>query len=136
MGEKKSYEDIINLPHHVSATRSQMSLHDRAAQFSPFAALTGHEAAIEETARLTEQRPELEEDAKEKLDRVLSELVRCIEERPIIHITFFKPDERKDGGTYLSSTGHVYKLNINKRLIVMEDGTEINFDDILNIQFE
>jgi len=136
MGEKKSYEDIINLPHHVSATRPQMSLHDRAAQFSPFAALTGHEAAIEETARLTEQRPELEEDAKEKLDRVLSELVRCIEERPIIHITFFKPDERKDGGTYLSSTGHVYKLNINKRLIVMEDGTEINFDDILNIQFE
>ena len=136
MGEKKSYEEIINLPHHVSATRPQMSLHDRAAQFSPFAALTGHEAAIEETARLTEQRPELEEDAKEKLDRVLSELVRCIEERPIIHITFFKPDERKDGGTYLSSTGHVYKLNINKRLIVMEDGTEINFDDILNIQFE
>ena len=136
MGEKKSYEDIINLPHHVSATRPQMSLHDRAAQFSPFAALTGHEAAIEETARLTEQRPELEEDAKEKLDRVLSELVRCIEERPIIHITFFKQDKRKDGGTYLSSTGRVYKLNINKRLIVMEDGTEINFDDILNIQFE
>ena len=136
MGEKKSYEDIINLPHHVSATRPQMSLHDRAAQFSPFAALTGHEAAIEETARLTEQRPELEEDAKEKLDRVLSELVRCTEERPVIHITFFKPDERKDGGSYLSSTGRVYKLNINKRLIVMEDGTEINFDDILNIQFE
>ena len=136
MGEKKSYEDIINLPHHVSVTRPQMSLHDRAAQFSPFAALTGHEAAIEETARLTEQRPELEEDAKEKLDRVLSELVRCIEERPIIHITFFKQDERKDGGSYLSSTGRVYKLNINKRLIVMEDGTEINFDDILNIQFE
>lgn len=130
------YEDIINLPHHVSDTRAQMSLHDRAAQFSPFAALTGHEAAIEETARLTDQKMELEEDAKEKLDRVLVELLHHLKERPFIHISFFKQDEQKDGGEYLSVTERVCKINLYERLLVLEDKTEIEFDDIIHIQMQ
>lgn len=129
------YEDIINLPHHVSVTRPQMSLHDRAAQFSTFAALTGHEAAIEETARLTDQKLELDEDSKEKLDRILAELLHHKGERPVIHITFFKKDERKVGGKYLSVTEQICKINVNERLIILEGGTEIYFDDILDIQF-
>lgn len=128
------YEDIINLPHHVSDTRAQMSLHDRAAQFSPFAALTGHEAAMEETARLTDQKMELEEDAKEKLDRMFAELLRCMEKRPLLQITFFKPDERKAGGKYLSVTERVCKVHLHDRRLVLEDGTEICFEDILNMQ--
>jgi hypothetical protein len=113
-----------------------MSLHDRAAQFSPFAALTGHEAAIEETARLTDQKMELEEDAKEKLDRVLVELLHHLKERPFIHISFFKQDEQKDGGEYLSVTELVCKINLYERLLVLEDKTEIEFDDIIHIQMQ
>ena len=128
------YEDIINLPHHVSKSRPHMSLHDRAAQFSPFAALTGHEAAIEETARLTEQKIELNEEIKEKLDRTLTELQHFKDSCPMVCITFFQQDERKSGGRYLSIEGYIRKLKRSERLIIMENGIEIAFDDVLDIQ--
>lgn len=92
---KKEYEDIIGLPHHVSTVHPQMSIYDRAAQFSPFAALTGHEAAIQETARLTEEQAELNEDKKEELNEKLQELMAHAEEHLAVTVTYFKPDDRK-----------------------------------------
>lgn len=128
------YEDIIELPHHVSQTHPQMSLVDRAAQFSPFAALTGHEAAIQETARLTEERIELEENSKELLDEKLLILKECLKERPEISITYFVPDMRKKGGSYQTMTGIVHKLNGYERRLSMEDGTEVSFSDIYAVE--
>ncbi|MCD8005221.1 MAG: hypothetical protein LUE91_06155, partial [Oscillospiraceae bacterium] len=94
------YSDIINLPHHVSATRPHMSMHDRAAQFSPFAALTGYDAAVKETARLTDQRAELDDDMKEKLSERINLLQENLAAAPAVEITYFIPDERKEGGAY------------------------------------
>ena len=100
---KKEYEDIIGLPHHVSKVHPQMSIYDRAAQFSPFAALTGHEAAIQETARLTEEQAELNEDKKEELNEKLQELMAHAEEHLAVTVTYFKPDDRKEGWDELNS---------------------------------
>ena len=104
---KKEYEDIIGLLHHVSTVHPQMSIYDRAAQFSPFAALTGHEAAIRETARLTEEQAELNEDKKEELNEKLQELMAHAEEHPTVTVTYFKPDDRKEGGKYAVSYTHL-----------------------------
>ena len=98
------YDDIIHLPHHVSATRPRMPMLDRAAQFSPFVALTGYEAAVRETARLTDQRVELDESAKAELDRKLR-LLLSLPGQPEASITYFRPDERKEGGAYETVTG-------------------------------
>ena len=99
---EKKYGDIIGFPHHVSTVHPQMSIYDRAAQFSPFAALTGHEAAIRETARLTEQEAELDEDKKAELNEKMQELMKYAAEHPTEHprvsVTYFKPDDRKAGG--------------------------------------
>ena len=103
------YDDIINLPHHVSKKHPQMSLHDRAAQFSPFAALTGHKAAINETARLTDEKQILSEDVIAKLNEQLNLIKENIGTNPIVTITYFVPDDRKSGGAYISNTGVVKK---------------------------
>ena len=95
------YEDIINLPHHVSATRPQMSMLDRAAQFSPFAALTGYDAAIKETGRLTDEKIEMDEEALNILNMKFQILVDSLDDEPEVTFTYFKPDERKAGGAYL-----------------------------------
>ena len=97
------YEDIINLPHHVSATRPQMSMLDRAAQFSPFAALTGYDAAIKETGRLTDEKIEMDEEALNILNMKFQILVDSLDDEPEVTFTYFKPDERKAGGAYISS---------------------------------
>ena len=97
------YDDIINLPHHVSKKHPQMSLHDRAAQFSPFAALTGHKAAINETARLTDEKQILSEDVIAKLNEQLNLIKENIGTNPIVTITYFVPDDRKSGGAYIST---------------------------------
>ena len=94
------YADIINLPHHVSKTRPKMSMHDRAAQFSPFAALTGYDAAIKETARWTDEKIDLDETSKVSLDEKLLFIMSRLAEKPVVTITYFKKDDRKDGGTY------------------------------------
>ena len=131
-----NYDDIINLPHHVSATRPQMSMMDRAAQFSPFAALTGYDAAIKETGRLTDEKIELGEEALNILNMKFQMLVDSLDDEPKVTFTYFKPDERKAGGAYVEVTGTVKKVDDFERLIVIQDGTKIPMDDILNIEGE
>lgn len=129
-----NYDDIINLPHHVSAVRPRMSAIDRAAQFSPFAALTGHGAAISETARLTDARPELDETKKEELDAKLQVIRECLSMQPEIAITYFVPDSRKEGGSYFRAIGTVKKLDDIGHKVIMVNGTSIPMDAIYEIE--
>ncbi|MEA5095405.1 MAG: hypothetical protein VB128_10650 [Sedimentibacter saalensis] len=133
---KKSYDDIMNLPHHVSATRPHMSAIDRAAQFSPFAALTGYGDAIKETARLTGERVELDEYMKDVLSVRLQIIADQLKEHPEIAITYFQPDERKNGGAYVTVIGRVKKIDEYERVVVMTDGTRVPIDEIASIDGE
>lgn len=128
------YDDIIHLPHHVSKTRPQMSMMDRAAQFSPFAALTGYDAAIKETGRLTDEKIELGEETKAVLDRKQCYLSNMISVQPEITVTYFLPDERKSGGTYLSVTGKLKRIDEYERMMILTDGKKIPLDDIVDIE--
>lgn len=128
------YEDIIHLPHHVSSKRPQMSMLDRAAQFSPFAALTGYDDAIQETGRLTEQKIELDEETLEKLDERFQILQEHLGEQPEVRFTYFKPDEQKEGGAYLTVLGIVRKIKLYEREILLQDGNIIPVDDILKME--
>ncbi len=127
------YSDIINLPHHVSPTRPQMSMTDRAAQFSSFAALSGHNDAINETGRLTDRKIELSDDEKALLDRTQAELLSRINELPSINVEYFVPDEKKSGGRYITHTGNLRKIDEARHELVFEDGTAIKFDDVYDI---
>ena len=127
------YEDIINLPHHVSPTRPQMPMSDRAAQFAPFAALTGYDAAIKETGRLTDEKIELDEEALTALDMKYQFLMDALDDAPEVTITYFQPDERKAGGKYVSAVGVVRKVDDFERRITMQDGAKIQMDDVLSI---
>ena len=129
----ENYNDIINLPHHVSATRPQMSMIDRAAQFSPFAALTGYDAAIKETGRLTDEKIELDEESLSILNMKFQILVDSLADESEVTFTYFKPDERKSGGAYVCLTGTVKKVDDFERLIVMQNGVKIPMDDIIEI---
>lgn len=129
-----SYDDIIKLPHHVSASHPHMPILDRAAQFAPFAALTGHGAAIKETARLTNRRIELDENRKEILNDTLRTLAEKIGKGPVIAVTYFKPDQRKDGGSYITVEGILKKLDQYKGRLILEDGTQISVDDIVEME--
>lgn len=134
MKDAHKYDDIIRLPHHVSTRHPQMSIHDRAAQFSPFAALTGHDAAIRETERLTEEWVELDEDSKEQLDERLQMIREHLAERPEITFTFFQPDERKQGGAYRTITGKVKKIDEYEHRILLEDGTALMVEHLVSIE--
>ena len=134
MKDAHKYDDIIRLPHHVSTRHPQMSIHDRAAQFSPFAALTGHDAAIRETERLTEKWVELDEDSKEQLDERLQMIREHLAERPEITFTFFQPDERKQGGAYRTITGKVKKIDEYEHRILLEDGTALMVEHLVSIE--
>ena len=127
------YDEIMGLPHHVSKTRPQMLMSDRAAQFAPFAALTGYDSAIKETGRLTNERIELDEDALTALNVKYQFLMDALDEEPEIKITYFKPDERKAGGEYVSAIGAVKKVDDFERLITMQDGTRIPMDDVYDM---
>ncbi len=131
MDEK--YKKIISLPHHVSETRAHMPMIDRAAQFSPFAALTGHDAALNETARLTDTFIEPDEDEKQMLDAKIHIIMDCIGDKPEISIVYFVPDEKKDGGAYMSACGYVKKIDFIKREITMDDGKIIPADCVKEI---
>ena len=131
---RENYEDIINLPYHVSATKPQMSMIDRAAQFSPFAALTGYDAAIKETGRLTDEKIEMDEEALNILNMKFQILARSLDDEPEVTFTYFKPDERKAGGAYLTASGVVKKIDDFERMIVMQNGMKMPMDDILNIE--
>lgn len=132
----EQYKEIINLPHHVSEKRPHMSMIDRAAQFSPFAALTGHDAALDETARLTDTFIELDEDEKQIIGEKIRKLIDNIEEKTEITVIWFRPDEKKDGGAYLTVTGHLKKADILKHEIIMNNGTVIPMEFIYEIRGE
>ena len=127
------YNDIINLPHHRSEKHPQMSMINRAAQFSPFAALTGHDAAIKETARLTDERIELDESAKAIIDKKLRFIEENIKNKPVISVTYFEPDERKKGGEYVIETSAVNKIDSYAGCLVMQSGHIISIDEIIEI---
>lgn len=129
-------EDIIGLPHHVSVTRPQMPMSDRAAQFSPFAALVGYDAAIKETGRLTDARLEPDDMALSDLNIKFQFLADRLEDEPEVKITYFKPDERKAGGAYLELSGTVKKLDEFERLVILHGGMRLPMDDILDIDGE
>lgn len=132
----EKYREIIDLPHHVSKTRPQMPMSDRAAQFAPFAALTGYDAAIKETGRLTDERIELDVEVLSALDMKYQLLMEALDEAPEVIITYFRPDERKAGGKYVSAVGAVKKIDVFERRITMQDGAKIPMDDVLSIEGE
>lgn len=132
--EEHKYDDIIMLPHHVSVNRPHMSLHDRAAQFSPFAALTGYGDAVKETARLTDSRVELDENSKAFLDERLRLLQEQINNHPRITVTYFQPDQKKTGGAYVEAAGDIKKIEIYERVIVLCDGKRIPIDEVIRIE--
>lgn len=128
------YDDIINLPHHVSKKHPQISLHDRAAQFSPFAALTGHKAAINETARLTDEKQILSEDVIAKLNEQLNLIKENIGTNQTVTITYFVPDDKKSGGAYISHTGVVKKIDEYNHTVILTDKTVIPIEQISEMQ--
>ena len=130
------YDDLLYLPHPTSAKHPRMPLADRAAIFSPFAALSGHGDAIRETARLTERRMELDEDAKAELDRRQAVLLEHLGEQPEVTVTWFRPDERKEGGAYLTTTGRLKKIDALGRRLVLLDGTGIPLEDVADLESE
>ena len=133
MKATNKYDDIINLPHHVSKTRPQMSISDRAAQFSPFAALTGHSAAIKETERLTDRKVELSENEKSILNEKFSLIMEQLSFHPELSVTYFVPDEKKDGGKYVTTTGKIKKIDYYQRKLIMDQGVEIPIGEIYEI---
>ena len=130
------YADIIHLPHHVSKEHPQMSPRDRAAQFSPFAALVGYGDVIDETVRLTTPKRELDEGEKAELDRRIGLLLAHLVEKPVVTIEYFVPDALKSGGSYEFKSGPVVKISSARKNLTMADGTVIRFGDIVGIEGE
>jgi hypothetical protein len=128
------YDDIIGLPHPVSAKHPQMAREDRAAQFSPFAALAGYDDALRETARRTDRFVELDEDRKQELDRQISYLQQHLLDTVPVKIIYFVPDEKKDGGSYTAVEGCVRKIDENTKSLRIQ-GTEIPVERIYGIDF-
>ena len=123
------YADIINQPHHVSRNHPQMSMADRAAQFSPFAALTGYDAAIAEADRLTDERPILDESAKQEISNLLQ--LAATDSNLVLNIVYFVPDAHKTGGSYMEIFGRIKKLIPHEKRLIMGYGTKIPLEDIV-----
>ena len=130
------YDSIIELPHHVSQKRPQMSMHDRAAQFSPFAALTGYDKAVHETARLTDSKIELSEEELQALNMKYNALIEQLDEQPEVKFLYFVPDEKKTGGSYVTVTGIVRKVDKFERVIILQSGETIQMDNVIDIDGE
>ena len=131
-----NYDDIIALPHPEPRTHPRMSLHDRAAQFSPFAALTGHSAAIAETGRLTDSRVTLDESEIARVDAALQRLRELLSQEPVASITYFVPDERKAGGSYQTVTGAVRRIDTVNGVLLLTDQRAIPIPDILDVAIQ
>ena len=129
----RQYDDIINLPHHISKKHPQMSLYARSAQFAPFAALTGYEEAVKETARETNERIDIEDELKSILDGKLQIILEQIKNHPEISITYFIADSKKNGGEYVTITGLVKKVDLYNQYIYLIDNTEIPINEIIDI---
>ena len=130
----EKYNNIIDLPRHVSSKRPQMPVINRAAQFAPFAALKGHDLAVRETERLTKDRLDLDQYMKDELDMKLKIIVDRINDHPEIKITYFEPDPKKAGGAYLSNTSTVKKIDEYEKLVIMTNGKVISIKEIINIE--
>jgi hypothetical protein len=128
------YDDIIHLPHHQSTKHPQMSPADRAAQFSPFAALTGYGAAVQEAGRLTDRKVDLTEDEKATLDEKMRLLLDRLGEQPEIAVTYFLPDLKKDGGSYQTVTGRLKKVDFVERMLVFADEAAISMNNVVDIE--
>lgn len=133
---KGKYDDIINMPHHISKKHPRMSLENRSAQFAPFAALTGYEDEVEETARLTDKRIEITDEIKTEMNIKLKSIQEKIYTKPKVTITYFIPDSKKEGGSYKIVTSNVMKIDKYKQTIVLKDKTEIPINFITNINIE
>ena len=133
MDNQGKYDDIIHLPRPVSEKRARMSMLDRGAQFSPFAALVGYDAAIAETARLTDFQLELTEGAKAALNDILRQIAESVRQRPAVSVLWFLPDERKSGGAYVRTRGRVKKVDAYREMLVLED-VEIPFGRIYELE--
>ena len=131
-----NYDDIISLPHPEPRTHPRMSLHDRAAQFSPFAALTGHSAAIAETGRLTASRITLDESEMARVDAALQRLRELLPQEPVASITYFVPDERKAGGSYQTVTGTARRIDTANGVLLLTDQRAIPIPDILDVAIQ
>ncbi len=131
-----NYDDLLHLPHPTSKKHPRMSRLDRAAQFSPFAALTGYDDAVKETARLTDRRIELDEDKLAVLDERLRLVLAWEGDPPLVSVTWFQPDRRKEGGAYVTTQGRIRKVDEVKRVLVMDDGGKIPADDIVELDSE
>ena len=131
--DEHRYDDIINLPHYQSKERAHMSLYDRAAQFAPFAALSGHEEAIEETARLTDTKIILDETAIEKINEKLYEISQNLSEKRNV-ATYFRPDALKQGGAYLTDVGSIKKIDVIEKIVFMDSGMKISMEQIVGIE--
>ena len=134
MAEKFPYEDIINLPPHISKKHPQPTMMDRAARFAPFAAITGYEEMVFEEARVTEGRIDLDEGALSLLNEKLNMIQEFIDEEPEIKITYFEPDKKKSGGAYIDITGTVKRIDEYDCLVIMTDGKKIRIEDIYGLE--
>lgn len=135
MNNNKKYDDIINLPHHVSKKHPKMSIEARSAQFAPFSALTGYDEEVKETGRLTNQRKDINEELKAILDSKLQLLVKQIDLKPKVSITYFLPDNKKEGGIYVTVKDNVRKIDEYMELIICDNGTSIPISEIIDIEF-
>lgn len=133
MADKFPYEDIINLPPHISAKHQQPTMEERAARFSPFAAITGYEEMVLEEARVTEKRIELSDDTKQRLNEKLTIISDFIDDKPTLKFTYFVPDKRKDGGAYIDTIGIVKRIDEYGKQVILTNGTIIKIDDISDI---
>ena len=133
---ESQYADIINLPHHVSKKRAQMNLIDRAASFAPFAALTGYDDAVKETARLTDTKLELDENTKEILNDKLQIVLEMNSDDLPVSITYFVPDKKKTGGAYVVKTGTIKRYDEYERQIIFTDKSSVSIDDVIDIECE
>jgi hypothetical protein len=129
----KDYEDIINLPHHVSPDRPKMSATDRAAQFAPFKAMVGLDGEINETARITDEKLEISEDELESINTALQQIKQHIRLKPKVKLLYFVPDRRKAGGMYLTYEGNVKHIDEGEHKIIFTDGKAIAIADIYEL---
>ena len=134
MVERFPYEDIVDLPHHVSRKHPQPTMADRAARFAPFAAITGYEEMVLEEARVTDDRIEMDESSKAALNEKLNMILEFIDEQPEVSITYFEPDKRKAGGAYVTITGTVKRIDEYERIVLMTEEKIIKIDEIYAIE--
>lgn len=134
MAEYFPYEDIVNIPRHISKVHPQATMADRAARFSPFAAISGYEDMVKEAARVTEERIDITDATKELLNEKLNMIIEFLDEAPVVTITYFEPDKKKDGGAYISITGTVKRIDEYERIVLMSDDKKIRIEEIYAIE--